>query len=113
MGARISVQFKNGERTSPVLFDHWGGTEFLGAVNEFAITMYKQVEEQKKERPNLSDPFSRLEPEHAMVRFIVWLGKTGKYQDSMYLGVNENDGDNSDYGHHIFDLENLPKNFLK
>lgn len=117
MGARISIQFANGNETSPVLFSHWGGEEFLDEVNTY-------LQELKAEVTNkVTEPLDRLSPQTVMVDFIRYLTKDmGRSSSNLYLGVDENDGDNSDYGHHVIDLaseaslpvdfENIANNYI-
>lgn len=110
MGARISIQFANGSETSPVLFNHWGGEEFIDEVNTY-------LQELKAEQGDtgISYPLDRLEPRTVMVDFIRYITKDlDRVSSDLYLGVDENDGDNSDYGHHVIDLAaeaSLPVDF--
>ncbi len=113
MGARVSISFKHKDEESVTLFHHWGGEDFPKLVDAFLSEMSDLAEEQRKKTPSFSDPFSRMEPAYMMVRFIAWLGKNDLYSDSMYLGKTENDGDNSDYGHHAFDLSTPPRKTFK
>lgn len=99
IGDRVSIQFANGKRKSVVLFDHWGGMEFVETAKQY-------VAELKKERGDKTMmPIDRLEPNTVIVDFIRYLtvGMTG-VESSLYLGATENDGDNSDNGHHEIDL---------
>lgn len=118
MGARISIQFANGNETSPVLFSHWGGEEFLDEANTY-------LQELKAEQGDtgISYPLDRLEPRTVMVDFIRYITKgMNRVSSNLYLGVDENDGDNSDYGHHVIDLaseaslpvdfENIANNYI-
>jgi hypothetical protein len=100
MGDRVSIQFeKNGEK-SVVLFNHWGGMEFVGAARRYVRDLKKEVG--KKE----TLPLERLEPETVMVDFIRYLTwNMTRVESSIYLGATESDGDNSDNGHHIISLE--------
>jgi len=110
MGARISIQFANGNETSPVLFSHWGGEEFLDDVNNY-------LQELKAEQGDggVINPIDRLEPRTVMVDFIRHITKDmDRVSSNLYLGVDEDDGDNSDYGHHVIDLvseAHLPVDF--
>jgi hypothetical protein len=108
MGARTSIQFKNKnpfnkkDDKSVVLFSHWGGEEFEKAaklyVKELKIDITKDTFLQ-------SGPLGRLEPQTVMVDFIRDFTKNLKRVDGdLYLGIDKNDGDNSDYGHHIINL---------
>ena len=50
-------------------------------------------------------PLGRLEPQTVMVDFIRDISTNKERIDGdLYLGFDENDGDNSDYGHHIINL---------
>ena len=122
MGDRVSIQFKdNDEDKSPVLFHHWGGTYFP----KFALTWFRELKSKLKQ--NDYDPITRLESRNMLVQFISHLKSREElrecigfekdeqekdifnkpiYSDellshSIYLGTNENDGDNSDNGHYV------------
>jgi hypothetical protein len=110
MGARVSVQFKSKttcpftqkkrEEKSLVLFNHWGGMEFVKETIEYA----KKLVESKKGKE--STPLDRLEPGTVLVDFIRHITKElDTVESSLYLEKSEKDGDNSDYGHHIILLE--------
>jgi len=100
MGDRISISFKNKKSESVVLFNHWGGREFLGVVKDYL----KEIGEYDKNI--IQTPFNRREPETIMVDFIRWLTKDEKRIDStIYLGKDQEDGDNSDNGHFTINLE--------
>jgi len=100
MGARVSIQFKNEEETSAVLFSHWGGDKFPEEAKEYVKELKEEVKDNKG-----SSPLDRLEPQIVMVDFIRDLTTGMKRSSSnLYLGINENDGDNSDYGHFIIEL---------
>lgn len=104
MGSRISIQFANGKETSPVLFSHWGGEEFIDEANTY-------LQELKAEQGDtgISYPLDRLEPRTVMVDFIRYITKDlDRVSSDLYLGVDENDGDNSDYGHHVINLDADP-----
>jgi len=109
MGARISIQFTNGNEKSPVLFSHWGGEEFLDTVNTYLQELKAEIAD------NQTDPLDRLSPQTVMVDFIRYLTKDmDRSSSNLYLGADENDGDNSDYGHHKIDLaeeSELPVDF--
>ena len=117
MGARISIQFTNGSEKSPVLFSHWGGEEFLDEVNTYLQELKAEVTDK------VTEPLDRLSPQTVMVDFIRYLTKDMERSSSnLYLGVDENDGDNSDYGHHEInlaeeselpiDFENIANNYI-
>ena len=53
-----------------------------------------------------------------MVQFVASLGRQAKDYNfnqlvthSIYLGKDERDGDNSDNGHHVIDVQDLGKHF--
>ena len=99
MGARISIQFKNGDNKSVVLFNHWGGEEFAEEAREYV----KELKEEVKDSQAM--PLHRLEPNTVMVDFIRSITKNlPRVEGSLYLAKNETEGDNSDYGHHIINL---------
>ena len=101
MGARISINFKNKDYKSPVLFSHWGGPEFL----EDAKKYLEELKEKTKKYKRIT-PLSRMEPQTVMVDFIRHLTKDMEMvSGDLYLGSDEHDGDNGDYGHHEIDLE--------
>lgn len=101
MGARISVQFTKGEEKSVVLFSHWGGEEFGDDAEQYAEDLKKEVAENGGVMP-----IDRLEPGTVMVDFIRSLTKDmPRVESDLYLGVDEDDGDNSDYGHRVISLD--------
>jgi len=98
MGDRISISFTDEEEESVSLFHHWGGIEFKKIIEKY----YKELPKNNSE----VTPFDRLEPRVIMVDFIRWLTKDDKRaSDSIYLGKDSWDGDNSDNGHWIFNLK--------
>lgn len=104
MGDRISIAFKNGDETSVILFHHWGGIEFKDVAENYVSELKSWVK--GKYQPKYSDPISRLEPNTVMVDFIRYITQGKERVDSsIYLGRDENEGDNSDNGHHIIKLD--------
>lgn len=105
MGDRVSIQFKNGEEKSVVFFSHWGGMEFVRVAREYAENLTVRSS-------GRSLPLDRLEPSTVMVDFIRHLVTEvdilHEVSSDYYLGVDENDGDNSDNGHHIIKLPYPP-----
>ena len=128
MGDRVSISFQQETEwyvkrkkekhleQSPALFHHWGGTHFP----KFAFQWFKKVKE--KYGKNGGDPFTRMEPRNLMVQFIAHLRNydvlrydrhyNGEWSTddellsySIYLGKDSNDGDNSDNGHYIIDVD--------
>ena len=104
MGNRISIQFRDeNEELSPVLFSHWDGKDLLTKVQGYYAELYAYSVRALQE--DLNTPLSRMEAQTVMVDFIrVLTTGQGRVTSNYYLGVDENDGDNSDNGHHIFDL---------
>ncbi len=133
MGDRVSLSFQQKAEwyvnrkkeehmeQSPALFHHWGGTDFP----KFAFQWFKKVKAKYGKKGG--DPFTRMEPRNLMVQFIAHLRnheelryywpKTPSANDleivtddqllsySIYLGKDSNDGDNSDNGHYIIDVD--------
>jgi hypothetical protein len=138
MGDRVSISFRKEEERwsspndkekiteeSPVLFHHWGGTDFP----KFAFDWFKALRKHLKKNHTGSDPLTRLEPRNLMVQFINAIrdeeafrlrhyenktkdinGGTWSIDDnllsySIYLGKDSMDGDNSDNGHYLIDVD--------
>lgn len=110
MGDRVSIQFRNSKdpewmRDSVVLFNHWGGMEFVVEAQAFADRIKEHVSGPCMEK---SGPFGRREAAYIMVEFIRQAAsihmKDGHLGRSLYLGATPSDGDNSDNGHHIIEL---------
>lgn len=102
MGDRISIQFKNRDELSVCLFSHWDGQQLLDKVYEYTQSL-KQIT-----NDSISKPLDRLEPQTIMVDFIRFLTKDMKIvKSNYYLGRDEYDGDNSNNGNFIINLENL------
>lgn len=111
MEDRASISFKNGNDESVVLFSHWGGIGFYEKALEYAQKLKKEVENNEG-----FEPLDRLEPNTVMVDFIRHYTKEKERVESdLYLGKDQNDGDNSDNGHFVikFDQEDLGENCYK
>jgi hypothetical protein len=101
MGARISIQFEKDNEKSVVLFSHWGGEEFGTDAEQYAEQLKAEIADN-----NGVNPIDRLEPNTVMVDFIRSLTKDmPRVEGDLYLGVDEDDGDNSDYGHKLISLD--------
>jgi hypothetical protein len=125
LGDRVSISFskawENGKarETSPVLFSHWGGMDLVNDA-------YAYVRELKNENAGaICNPLDRLEPGTVMVDFLRFLtARRIAYQQThpkqkdyyprpfrimsdFYLGCTDEDGDNSDNGHHDIKLEEV------
>ncbi|MFA6718682.1 MAG: hypothetical protein WCS15_06355 [Prevotella sp.] len=91
MGDRISIQFKDKYgRESPVIFSHWGGMGFLEDAKDFI----KEMSDAKG--------FSSVEAGKLAVDTIAVLRQDNH---EMYLGMTVFDGDNSDNGNYMYNLE--------
>ena len=122
MGDRVSISFQQETEwyvkrkkekhmeQSPALFHHWGGTHFP----KFAFQWFKNVK--AKYAKHGGDPFTRMEPRNLMVQFIAHLRNHDELcydygtddqllSYSIYLGKDSNDGDNSDNGHYLIDVD--------
>jgi hypothetical protein len=106
MGDRISIQFVNNDDKSVVFFDHWAGRSLLEEAQDYLVELNAETPDGR-----ISMPLDRREPSVVMLDFIVW--RASKYgfnpplrrvRGSWYLGVDENDGDNSDNGHWCIDV---------
>ena len=97
MGDRISIQFidKYGERSVP-LFSHWQGVQFVKMAQDY-VNKYK---------PIISQDGFPMESNMAMVDFIRYITQgVDRVITDIYLGANPDDGDNSDNGNWIINLE--------
>ena len=118
MGDRVSISFVNVDRLhhekikmeSVPLFNHWGGREFPQYALNWVKKLKREVNEKKD---NISTPYTRLDPQNVMVLFIADLQKDKQFADytnkerithSIYLGKDKDDGDNSDNGHFMIDI---------
>ena len=98
MGDRASISFRKDDEESVTLFSHWGGQGFFKTAQEYA-------NELRQERKGRMMPLDRMEPNTVMVDFIRFLTRDEKRVESnLYLGVDKNDGDNSDNGHRVIEL---------
>jgi len=98
MGDRGSITVKS-DQPMPVLFRHWGGApeSMQELVNKLQTAL-----KPKDEASRISDPYDRRD-ENACLALLV---KLAVEEDgySAYLGMDKNDGDNSDNGHYVLDL---------
>jgi len=81
--------------------------EFIDAEEE-SETLKELKETIKEDKGDISTfPLSRLEPNTVMLHFIKYLAEKGQLDSewgNYYLGIDENDGDNSDNGHFHIEL---------
>ena len=111
MGDRISIQFVNNDDKSVVFFDHWAGRSLLEEAHDYLGELNAEIPDGR-----ISMPLDRREPSVMMLDFIAWrASKHGfnpplrRIRGSWYLGVDENDGDNSDNGHWCIDVSDPNK----
>lgn len=100
MGDRISVSFRRGSDTSVTLFSHWQGMDFVERAKKH-VSMLKD-----EARKNGSCyPLDRLEVQTVMVDFISReVARGERVPSDYYIGATPHDGDNSDNGHWVVDL---------
>ncbi|MFO7897772.1 MAG: hypothetical protein R6V58_01790 [Planctomycetota bacterium] len=107
MGARASVSFQNGKIWPPeksiVIFSHWGGVEFHQEAKDYLKNLKQDIKDGKV---SPIYPLGRLEPNTVAIDFIRHITKgLERVESDLYLGKDESDGDNSDYGHLSLELE--------
>jgi len=104
MGNRVSISFKD-EKTkkeSITLFSHWDGMELVKEATIYIENLKTEIDKKENKR---NYPLNRLEPDTIIIDFIRELTKDlERIESNYYLGRNENEGDNSDNGHHIIKL---------
>jgi hypothetical protein len=103
---------------APVIFCHWGGTDFVEAAINYAKDLTDEHKELKRGGLN---PLDRLEPRTVTCDFLYNIdryynissnGYTHHIAGDIYLGIDESDGDNGDNGHFNIDLGN-PDSFAE
>ena len=103
MGNRVSIRFINRDNNkAPVIFSHWGGMEFVKAAQTYAYDL-------KIEREGSLLPLDRLEPQTVTCDFLFnldeyWPVGGSRISSDIYIGIDEDDGDNGDNGHFNIDL---------
>ena len=103
MGNRISFCFKNENERSVLFFSHWDGKELLVNVKKYLIQLNEKID--NRVHKYISVPITRKEPNTVMVDFIKWFLKNEELVESnYYLGASEKDGDNTDNGNFVIDL---------
>ena len=105
MGNRISISFENQGIRSVAIFSHWDGTDFLFMVKDFLEWLKHDVKAPE------NTPLGRMDPSIVALLFSYWVVKQNGVIPSSgyYLGKDQNDGDNSDNGHYIVDLNAFNK----
>ena len=102
IGDRVSISFKHGNDESVTLFSHWGGYAFVKTAERYA----KKLIADNKRRGGMTMPLDRCDVETVMVDFIRYLtSDMDRVESDLYLGKDCNDGDNSDNGHFVIDME--------
>ncbi len=105
MGDRTSIQFKNKDELSPILYGQWAGMLLVSMGEEF-LELLKQ---KYPELSNGSTPVSRREPSALLPMFIslyidppdeMGFGSWRLYDSTMKMGGNDN-------GHWIVDCEQM------
>ncbi len=98
MGDRVSMQFVDNDGfKSVVLFSHWGGLAFVEKAKKYVENLKTWI---KSRDSKVGMPLTRLEPNTVMVDFIRHFTKDmNRVESDLYLGIHEDDGDNSDNGH--------------
>ena len=79
MGDRVSIQFKNGNERSMVLFSHWGGVDLLNKALEYTKTI---------ESGELH-PLSRKDPSTVMVDFIRHSGQFPSFREKAIARIHD------------------------
>jgi hypothetical protein len=121
MGDRVSIRFTNSKGSTwsgqpdidaPVIFCHWGGISFVEAAAKYALEL---VEENKELNKGGLNPLDRLEPRTVTCDFLynidtyyhVSYDNRHRIEGDIYMGIDENDGDNGDNGHFDIDLNDI------
>ena len=102
MGNRISIQFEKDGKKSVVVFCQYGGQNIIKFANDYIKKLKKELNDKESQHmPGLN----RLEPELVMIDFIRYaIGDKTRKKQTLYCGIDERDGDNSDNGHFIIKL---------
>jgi hypothetical protein len=101
MGDRVSISFRKGDQESVVLFSHWGGKTLVAVARGYVRELKTEAQ-----RAGMTWPLFRLEPQTVMVDFIRMLTEgVSRVQSDYYLEKYKEDGDNSDNGHFVIDLD--------
>jgi hypothetical protein len=97
MGDRASVILTKDGEESPVLCQHWGGSEFHEEVREFVTKCYEVLKDPKKFSvwqgvAMVNEPNDRLEPSRLFVKIVREFGEGG------YIAKTRDEVDDSDNG---------------
>ena len=105
MGDRTSIQFKNKDKLSPILYGQWAGKWILSAADHFL----KRLEKDFPVLENGTTPISRREPSALLPMFIsiyIEPPKPGELY-SWRLLDSQNVMRGNDNGHWIIDVEKM------
>jgi hypothetical protein len=102
MGARASVILTKDKEESPVLCQHWGGSEFHEEVREWITGLYAEDHSQDGMKPE-----NRLEPERVFVKLVTKFGEGG------YVAKDRSGVDDSDYGCLYVELGETKPTFIQ
>jgi len=117
MGNRVSIQFAKKvenfldkdnpfDEKSIVLFSHWGGMGFVYQAMQYSKDLQKEID--NGDGFLKGGPLGRMEPNTVMVDFIRYITEANiRITGDLYLAKSEDEGDNSDNGHWIIDLDEL------
>jgi hypothetical protein len=100
----ISISFTNEifETESVALFSHNSGEMLINSATNYLEMLQKLLKDNKIWA---ATPLARLEPEILMVDFLHYFRSSLKrITNNYFLGKDEFDGDNSDYGHHKIEV---------
>ena len=101
MGDRVSIQFERSGERSVALFSHWGGMIFVKDAEQYAIALIHEMQ------GKTTMPLECMEPNTVMLDFIRYLfhDHHDRVMSGYYLGVDSDDGDNSDNGNWLINLD--------
>lgn len=104
MGARASVSFKDTNNNESItIFSHWGGADLALEARLYLAELKQDIQ---NEKVNPITPLARLDLQTIVIDFIRHLTKNNtRIESNLYLGKDEVDGDNSDFGHTAINLD--------
>lgn len=109
MGDRISISFRKGDKESVALFSHWEGEDLKESVEKYLLWLDENVP-----KAGQTFPLERRQPGIVMLDFTRWLANSQRHakfrawdpiMSGWHLGQDDMDGDNSDNGHWVYDLD--------
>jgi hypothetical protein len=103
MGDKVSIQFVKGDQKSVVLFSQWGGMDMVDLAKDYVSLLRREI---MRGDNAMQYPLTRLEPDTVIVDFIRSItAHQDRVTSDLYLRATQEDGDNSDNGHHEINLE--------